>query len=192
MKFRLYDLLSNLIPGFVLYLVYLDIIGLPFQKGLIVPVTALAYIIGYFVNTISSWLEGFYFFTWGGKPSSNLLRGKDIWKVRFYQWEKAKSLLLEESGNENSKEDELFQIAMRYSMNPTYPKVSDFNVNYAFSRVILTTTLVITVGYLSLVGFEYINLILFLVLNPIAWYRCKQMGYYFAREVLQTYLKEKT
>lgn len=191
MKFKFYDILSHLIPGFIVYLVYLELAGEVFDKDFVVPVTAIAFVIGYYVNTIASWLEDFYYWTWGGKPSSRLLDGKDIWKVRFYDHKKAKKLLLEESGNKNAKNDALFGIAMRYATPEANSRVADFNANYAFSRVILTTILIAS-GFL--IYMYYNTFEVYLITVPVifvSWYRSKQRGYYFAKEVLNTYLKSK-
>ena len=63
MNFKFYDILSHLIPGFVVYLVYLSFTGETFDKDFVVPATAIAFILGYFVNTLASWLEDFYYWT---------------------------------------------------------------------------------------------------------------------------------
>jgi len=128
MKFKLYDILSQLVPGFLIYLSILHILDRPFDNKLIVPATVIAYIIGYFVNTISSWLEDLYNLTWGGKPSDQLLEGKDIWKVRFYHSGEVRQLLIKDSGKEDPTKDELFGIAMRYSSNSENIRVQDFKV----------------------------------------------------------------
>lgn len=192
MKFKFYDIISLLIPGFILYLVYLSLNNEVFDNDFALPATAIAFVIGYFVNTVSSWLEEFYFFTWGGKPSDNLLDGKGVWKVTFYEHEKVKKLLTQELGKANPNNDELFQVAMRYATPTVNPRVPDFNANYAFSRVMLTTVLL--VGILLICRFPT-NLSIYLLFIPflfISWLRSKQRGYYFAKEVLQTYLKCKT
>lgn len=152
--------------------------------------TALAFLLGYLINTISSWLEDLYFLTWMGKPSDCLLEGRDIWKVRFYQSQKVRELLKVESKNEKSTNDELFSIAMRYA-NQKDSRVEDFNATYAFSRSILTTVLI---GGVFLLIRNYTDWNYYLMIMPtllVVWLRCKQRGYYYAREVLNDYLKIK-
>jgi len=190
MNFKIYDVLSSLVPGFLLLMSVLDLFNLTFNKEMIIPYTALAFLLGYLVNTISSWLEDIYFITWKGKPSDCLLNGHDIWKVRFYHSQKVKELLREESQNDKSTTDELFSIAMRYA-NQKDSRVEDFNATYAFSRSILTTVLI---GGVFLLIRNYSNWEYYLLILPtlfIAWLRCKQRGYYYAREVLNVYLKLK-
>lgn len=192
MKFKFYDILSHLIPGFVVYLAYLEFIGEKFDKDFVVPATAVAFVLGYFVNTLASWFEDLYYWTWGGKPSSSLLNDKDIWKVRFYEGAKSKELLQNESSNPSPTNDELFTIAMRYATPDVNSRVSDFNASYAFSRVILTTVLIVSGLMIYTYYWSFKVYLIALPLIFISWYRSKQRGYYFAREVLTTYLRLKS
>jgi len=192
MKFKFYDVLSHLIPGFVVYVIFLNMNGLTFKNDFVVPATAISFVIGYFVNTLASWMEDVFYWTWGGKPSSRLLDGKDIWKVRFYDHQKARTLLENEFGGKTTKNDALFSVAMRYATPEVNSRVGDFNANYAFSRVILTTILIAS-GFVLYMYHNSLNAYLICtLLILVAWYRSKQRGYYFAREVLRTYLRCKT
>jgi len=191
MNFKLYDIFSQLIPGFIVYITYLKINHETFDSGFIVPATVIAFIIGYFVNTLASWVESIYFFTWGGKPSNQLLEGRSIWKVKFHELEKTKKMLIEEFGEEDPTNEQLFSIAMRYATPEVSVRVADFNANYAFSRVILTTMIIISI---ALIWANYLNPLIYVITIPIvfiAWLRSKQRGFYFAKEVLKTYLRIK-
>jgi hypothetical protein len=190
MNFKIYDVLSSLVPGFLLLMAIMVLFNLTFNKDLVVPYTALAFLSGYLVNTISSWLEGFYFLTWKGKPSDCLLKGNDIWKVKFYHSQKAKELLSAETTNKNPSNDELFSIAMRYS-NEKESRVEDFNATYAFSRSILTSVLIGGVFILIKNPSDWRFYFTIIPTILIVWLRCKQRGYYYAREVLNFYLKTK-
>lgn len=59
MNFSLYDILAQLIPGFVTYLSLLRMMGISWDKDKAIPATALAFVAGYFVNALGSWLESF-------------------------------------------------------------------------------------------------------------------------------------
>lgn len=191
MKFKFYDILSHIIPGFVVYLVYLEFTGEKFDKDFAIPATVIAFVLGYFVNTLASWAEDFYYWTWGGKPSNNLIDGKDIWKVRFYEHGKTKIFLEEDYGEECSNNDILFGIAMRHATPDVNSRVADFNASYAFSRVILTTILIAS-GLMIYLYYDFLEVYFVAIpLITVAWYRCKQRAYYFAREVLKTYLNIK-
>ena len=189
MNFKAYDILASLIPGFLLVLVLSSVLHIKYDKDLLVAYLAVSFLFGYLVNSAGSWLEGAYFFTWGGKPSDGLLNGKGIWKVKFYHAEKAKALLAQESGNQGASNDELFSIAMRRVAGLRESRIEDFNALYAFSRSLLTTILV---GTVVLLAQHYDDWRYYAGLIPtlfIVWLRCKQRGYYYAREVLNEYLR---
>lgn len=192
MNFKAYDILVSLVPGYIALLYLLHLLHINYDKDLVIAYTAIAFVTGYLMNSISSWLEDFYFFTWNGKPSNRLLEGKDIWKVRFPVSDcvKVKAALLAESGNATASNNEMFQIAMRYA-NGQSARVEDFNAQFGFSRVLLTTVLL---GTIILLVQNYYDWRYYAVLLPslfITWLRCKQRGYYYAKEVLNVYMKIK-
>lgn len=190
MNFGVYDLLSQLIPGFVVYLSILRLSHQDWCKDYVFAATVLAFLLGYFVNALGSWLEWVYFWTWRGKPSTRLLEGKDISKVRFFHAKEAVESLSEESQPESSM-DALFSIALRHATGVKDSRIESFNASYAFSRNILTACLLVGFllyqDYLSqpLLGVAALALIF------MAWKRCKERAYYLAREVLQVYLRLK-
>lgn len=189
MNFKVYDILSALIPGFLCLFILINVLNLKYDKDLIIAYTALAFLLGYLINTIGSWLEDFYFLTWGGKPSTQLLDGKDIWKVRFYHSQTSKEKLKEEFPTAKDN-NELFSVAMRYANG--VERVDTFNAYYAFSRAILTTVLL---GTILLLIANYEDMRYYLVLLPIlffSWLRCKQRAFYYAKEVLTVYLRDKS
>lgn len=148
------------------------------------------FLLGYLINTISSWAEDIYYLSWNGKPSDCLLNGKKIWKVKFYESQKVKELLRAETAKSNPSNDELFSIALRYA-NQKDNRVEDFNASYAFSRSLLT---IVLIGGIFLLIRNYNDWKFYLLIIPailIVWLRCKQRGYYYSREVLNVYLKIK-
>lgn len=187
MNFKVYDILSSLVPGFILLYLFLELTNKPFTNELIVPFTAIAFLIGFIVNTLSSWLEEFYFFTWRGKPSDRLLNGKDIWKVKFYQSTEIKEILKKETQSNNASNDELYSIAKMY-IKGNDQLINDLNSSYAFSRSMLTVVLIVGI---ILIIYNYNDLRYYLgviAIVLIVWLRCKQRAYYYAREVLSNYL----
>lgn len=164
---------------------------IPFNKDMALPYTAEAFLLGYIINALSSWLESFYYWTWKGKPSTKLLRGVGTWKIKFYTAEKVRTLLLEECSTENPDMDELFSCALRKISGEKEGKVEDLNSGYAFSRSLLTT---------GVIGIPFVlyqhasDIRFFLILLPllfVLWLRAKQRAYFYAREVLNSYLKLK-
>lgn len=190
MNFKAYDILSSLVPGFLTLLLFLKAFNMQFDNNMVIAYTAFAFLLGYLTNTISSWLEELYFLTWKGKPSERLLMGKDIWKVKYYDASKTKALLQTDSGKSTACNDELFSIAIN-KCNGKDSKIDDFNAAYAFSRNILTTVLIGTIILLVKNPTSWQHYVVLIPSLIIVWLRCKQKAYYYAREVLNIYLKVK-
>lgn len=190
MKFKLYDILSSIIPGFAVYIALFIYFKIDFNTIPQIPALALVFILGYIINALSSWIEGFLFWTWGGKPSDKMLDGKSILKIKFFQYNKVKNMLSEESESKAPRNDELFSIAMRYANSSN--RVTDFNGLYAFSRSILVSTFFSGVILNIHFWFTWMIFIATLCIILIFWIRAKQNAYYYVREVLNTYLSIKT
>ena len=193
MNFKLYDILSKLITGllvsFVLIKVYFP--SIDFSKlGEVIFITALAYIIGYFIDTFSSWLEPLYYFTWGGKPSDMFVSGKGVWKVNVpSHLNEIKNYLRSLVDNKDIPESELFGIALRKTKSD---RVIDFQNMYAFSRSLLTSFIIL---FLLLIFHFYCYWLFYVIsifLILVLWLRAKQRAYYFVKEVLvSSYINKK-
>ena len=89
MKFNHYETLVNLVLGYLLLIVLMLGLGIDYDNKFTVPYLAGAYVIGYMLNALSSFLEPIYYWTIGGMPSNQLLTvltNKDysgIKKVKF-------------------------------------------------------------------------------------------------------------
>ena len=191
MNFKIYDILSALIPGFLVLGAFLYIGEISFDKIPVIFLTVFAYLIGYMINSLSSWLESILFFSWGGKPSDKLLKGEGIWKIKFYEYEKVKKMLKKESEKDKPKNDELFQIAMRYAFSSGNQRVNDFNNGFSFSRSVFVSALISLIALSMEYYCDYRFYIISTIILFILWLRAKQRGYYFAREVLSVYLAQK-
>ena len=198
MKFKYYDMLSTLLTGAVflfavLYACNLNEILAMNEFFLI----CLAYMAGYILNAISALFEKFYYCTMGGKPSDVLLtpnpNGGPVGygRIKFYDSNKAVQLLKEETGNPNATQGQMFGRAMAYSNSNFDTRVPDFNARYAFSRVFLTLDIIVTIllaySYYCQWWFWVVAVIVF----ALSWNRCKENGYYYAKEVLVEYIKAK-
>ena len=196
MKFKYYDTLSQLVMGFIFLVVLMYVIGLQYDKSYSVPYLAFAFVIGYFINTISSLLEGFFYWTIGGMPSDKLLKMKQgkkysgISKVRFYQTSKVIQLLKEDVEDKDANERKMFSKAMRIANSNEKSRVHDFNALYAFSRVVLTTFLLITA--ILIIKYPCCWKTYFIIIPLLlAWERYRERGYYYAKEVLNEYIEYK-
>lgn len=68
-------------------------------------------------------------------------------------------------------------------------RVADFNAQYALSRTILTTVLISTILIIVLYPCFWQSYLTIAILL-ICWNRYKERAYYYAREVLNEYLKK--
>ena len=196
MNFKYYDLLSNLTVGIVVFYAVWQVF-FPQQEmneWLIVPA---GYVMGYFLNAFSSFIEPFLYKTICGMPSDKLLTpipGKKwtgIRKVKFYFANEAVSALREETKDEDADTRKMFGYAMRMVNSNKDSRVPDFNGQYALSRVILTavflTIVIVEIRYANVwYSWPISAAVLFM-----AWNRYRERAYYYAREVLNEYLKSK-
>lgn len=196
MEYKYYDLLSCLVVGIsvfsvTIYLLFPDA-GIP--EITYVP---LGYLTGYFLNAISSILEIFFYWTIGGKPSDVLLSVKEdqLWtgcsKVRFYYAKEAISYLKKDTQDETASTEKMFAYAMRQVNSLSNTRISDFNGHYALSRVVLTATLIIVIAVEIKFSCIFWSWPLSITTLLLMWNRYKERGYYYAREVLNEYLKMK-
>lgn len=196
MEMKYYDLLSTTIIGVVIVFAvnYLFLGNMEIDS---VAYLALGYLVGYFINTIGSFFESFYYKTIGGKPSDKLLtpvKGKD-WtgycRVRFYEAEEVIKKLKNELKDPDASVQKMFGYAMRNVNCRKDSRVPVFNSQYAWSRTLLTMIWILDI----LLVFRFYNEWLFWLIGVslllISWNRYKERGYYYAREVLNEYLKMK-
>lgn len=196
MNFKYYDLMSSLVSGIIVAVSINIIFELGYNYEMI-PLLAVSYVIGYFINALSSFLITIYNKLIGGKPSDVLLTpitGQDFTgysKVRFYEFQKVIDELKEELNDMEASSDKMFGRAMAYSNDDEKTRVPDFNAQYAFSRVILTTSLVLSALWLT----HYSGILWMWVLACSMVYlslrRFKERAYYYAKEVLIVYLRRK-
>lgn len=196
MNFKYYDLLSSLVTGIIVCISVNIVFGLNIKLDA-VPILAVAYVVGYFINSISALLEKVYYFLMGGMPSDVLLTPIDGCKftgykrIKFYQVDKAIKLLKEELHDENASQGKMFSKAMSYSNGDSSTRVPDFNAQYAFSRVLLTSIIILAIIW----SLKFYNCswywVVVITLLYLSFRRCKERGYYYAREVLTEYIHKK-
>ncbi|WP_298064086.1 hypothetical protein [uncultured Rikenella sp.] len=205
MNFKYYDVISSLVVGYVLLIIVMYSFQIEYNNDYTVAYLAFAFVCGYVINSVGSLLEPIYYFTIGGKPSTRLLnegteehcwlyhvfvpKNTGIKKARFYETENVRKILIKGFKDENPSEDRLFSKAMREVNGDQDSRVPDFNAHYALSRTILTTVLIsaILIIWSNLYCWQsYLSIIVVL----ICWSRYKERAYYYAREVLNEYLKK--
>lgn len=197
MDMKYYDLLSTAIVGVVSVVVINDfLLGNAKLDG--VAYLTLGYLAGYFINSLGSVFEVFYFKTIGGKPSDKFLtpvKGRD-WtgcgRVRFYEADTAIKVLKNELNDKNASVQKMFGCAMRKVNGCKESRIPIFNAQYAWSRTILTTVLILSILFAIRYYNEWFIWPICIALLLISWARFKERGYYYAREVLNEYLKQKS
>lgn len=197
MDIKYYDLISTAIIGVVivtavnyLFLGNIEIDSLAYL--------ALGYLTGYFINAIGSLMAFVYYKTIGGRPSDKLLTpvpGQD-WtgykKVRFYESQRVIDTIRKECNDVNATASKMFECAMRKVNGCEDCRVPAFNAQFALSRTILTTILISSILFAIRFYDEWIFWMTSVPLLLISWNRFKELGYYYAREVLNEYLKRTT
>lgn len=196
MNFKYYDLLANLIVGVVAFyaLWHFCFPEWEISEWMVLPA---GYIIGFFLDALSSILEPFFYWTIGGKPSGKLLNAKDrkpwtgLKRIRFYYSDQVVNLLKKDIQDDDASPDKQFSYAMRMVNANKDSRVPDFKSHYTLSRVILTTIILAII----IAEIRYYNVwyswLISLGLLFLAWNRFKERGYYYTREVLNEYLKTK-
>jgi hypothetical protein len=186
MTFKAFDIFSSLVPGFLFLIGLQYFLTLPFNTDNLLGYTAIAFLLGYILNTFGSWLEDFYFFTWGGNPSSKLLKGKSFRKIKVYNHEKIMTDLKTKAADPDNIDD-LFAVAYRYTSGEKESRIEDYNALYAFSRTLLTATIIGGALVIITNHDEWLYYFIVFLLIFIFWYRCKQRYFYYVREILNVY-----
>lgn len=185
MNFKSYDILSKLITGllvsFVIIKFYIPSVDLG-NLGEVIFITSMAYIVGFFIDTFSSWLEPLFYFTWGGKPSDRFLSGAGTWKVKVPSHiEEIKNYLRGLINNSDISDKELFGIALRKVKSD---RITDFQNLYAFSRSLLTSFIILFFCLIPQFYCCWLFYVLSFILILVLWLRAKQRAYYFVKEVI--------
>lgn len=195
MEFSYYDLLSRIIIGYFTLMASLYAFDISYNEDYSIAYIAAAFVVGYFINAVSSLLESFWFWTIGGKPSDKLLtinktkKYTGISKVRLYNATAIIERLKKDAYSKSPSTMELFSIAKRACNGDKDCRIPVFSAQYAFSRVLLTAFTIVT---LFLLGSHYDDWRYYLLIIPwlVFWNRFKERGYYYAREVLNEYIKK--
>ncbi|MBP9993483.1 MAG: hypothetical protein KBT67_00865 [bacterium] len=187
--------MSTIIVGYFALIAFLLISRIGYNEDYSIAYIAAAYVVGYVINAISGLLESIWYWTIGGMPSDVLLtpiEGKKytgIRRVRFYHAEEAIEKLRKQLEDPTADTRKMFSLAMRETNSNADSRVPDFNANYAFSRVLLTTLFIVTIIVIAYYPCEWKSYLLIIPLL-LSWIRFKERGYYYAREVLNEYLNK--
>jgi len=193
MEFRIYDILSSLIHGVICLGTAMQLFDWSFQDYGAMYFAALAFCIGYLINTMGSWLQKALFWSFGGTPTKLMLRnrkGKTYAGISGVPFHFSKELV-EELKNDlqvesiiDDKFSERMQQVARQSNNT---RIKDFNCSYAFSRSLIVSSLIVLELLIS--RYPCTWQIYFVLITPIiCYFRCRNRAFHYAKEVAMEYL----
>lgn len=204
-KFKIYELLSWVIPGTLL--IWLGAVCFPslatagtavkFPDAFgVVALLALAIFIGNLVQAVASLIEPVLNWTWGGRPSERALQGG--LGDRYLPKDAAARIRkkLEEIVGAGASNRALFLYAMQRAESAGSDRISTFNALYAYHRALLVLCVAGLVALIiGIIGGQLPSLPWYGSVGVAAlaacglvlvWYRTKQRGFYYVREVLHT------
>ena len=171
-----------LVTGTALFLFYPDY--LEGVNGLYL--TAVAFFIGYIINTLGSWLEESYRWLFGGKPSTTIFHPKKgkkysgAGRVRFYQVNIVSQLLCNDCNVDEVKGNEeiLFSHAKHIAEKSDNKRIQEFNATYAMSRSFLTAAIILM--FLIIVRFPCcLYSYLSILIVAVCLFRLRDFNYYY-------------
>ncbi len=186
MPFSVYDILSKIIPGGVLFFV-LNILFIDLELGEGTSLIAI-YILGYFIDAIASLLERPVMFRlFGGNPAVKLMNGKGFLGIQLEDIETLSKII--ETKDAKNNLSRLFSMFYNTINKKDYKRINLFLEQYVLSRNMLVSCFVSGIIYMSSnVSIE--GFVLFGTILGLLFLRTKQRNYYFAKEVINSYLHE--
>ena len=190
MNISLFDILAKLIPGGLLF--FFIIHSAPNVKiesnqvvGLII-----IYVLGYFIEAISSHLERpLIFRLFGGNPAVKLLNGQGYNSIKISRIERLNEIITTKFEQYSDNKLKLFRIFHSIVSKKGYKRVNTFSEQYFLSRNLFVSSFISGILFL-IFHFGWIELILFIIILLLAFFRTKQRNYYFVKEVINSYIHE--
>ena len=204
-KLSLYDFFASIIPGSLV--VCLVAFGLPEVAAqardiklpdafAVVALVSLALFFGNVMQAIASLIEPVLYRSWGGRPSDYCFtRGLGDRYLPLDSAQRIRGKLALAVGD-GASDRSLFLYAMQHAEAATGQRVTTFNALFAYHRLLLVlmtvgfvTSFVVLCGYGPDTWPMKVRWTLFtgsLGLLVLLWFRAKQRGLYYVREVLFT------
>jgi len=202
-KLSFYELLSWIVPGSLLVAsanAFFPEVGQHFAgAGLpesfrLTALIALAVFLGQIAESLTSLIDPLLQWTWGGRASEVALqRGLGNRYLPIDSAIRIRSILVDAIGHK-ATDRSLFLFAIQRATASGSTKVETFNALYGYHRVLLTLSLCILLMFSASRCFGLLPQVsnrntMFIVcgltlVSALLWYRARQRGYYFVREVL--------
>lgn len=202
-KFDIYDIVTSLLHG-TLFL-GASIVLFPQVMNVVHPLEisevvlsamfiSVAYFLGQAITSISSLLQPFLFWTWGGKPSRIAFSGRFPEKYLSADLINFAKKALQKTSEKVLSDAALFNIAMGIARKAEGSLSERHNQMYAYNRATLCN-LILLLGLFIVSCFHgfcrnfggikiVVVLSCFALLLVLHWYRAKQRAFYYVREVI--------
>lgn len=191
MNLSIYDVLSKLLPGGIIFAII--------TLGQLVPKSdrltdtlslVIMYLLGYFVDAAASGVEPVLFTLMGGRPSNVLMQDQ-------YQGRHSLSRLtllvehMQQMYPEQFKDrTRWFELLARTVNQKAPPRVTTFQEAYAFARN-LSVCLCLSLPLVHLSFQSWYVTGAMACLSVMAFRRTKERAYYYVRELINCYMQEK-
>lgn len=184
MNVNLYDILSKIIPGAVLF-VTLAFCKIKLYEGSSeVVLGALLYTLGFFIDSASSTGDRLILSkSFGGRPGPLLLSGKQYRTIRLAYPDKISAI---KAALNATNDEQLYGMMHAACVQGEKKRVVEFINSLNFSRNIFFTVLLC----FCLVSFFESSKLLsltFAVLSVLAWLRTKKRSFYYSKEVIDVF-----
>ena len=193
MEFKIYDILSSLIHGVICLGTAMQLFDWSFQDYGAMYFAALAFCIGYLINTLGSWLQKALFWSFGGTPTKQMLRNRKgkiyagISNAPFYFSEELVEELKNDCQADGIIDDKFSELMQQVARQGENIRIKDFNCSYAFSRSMLISSLIISALLIYKSPCIW-QTYLILIIPIICYCRCKNRAFHYAKEVAMEYL----
>lgn len=199
-KFEIYDIIGVVVPGVLLVCVLplffpgliplVAVLKFP-EAFAVIALTALAVLIGHIIQALASACEKFVYWTWGGRPSDRVFANG--LGDRYLPLDTATRIRAKLAKSCEGGDRSLFLYAMQRAESAG-GRTARFNALFAYHRAILVLTAVVILlfagsffGGLASTLDAKRNAIVLTSLSfflALAWFRARQRGLYYVREVL--------
>ncbi|AHJ95548.1 hypothetical protein [Hymenobacter swuensis] len=191
MNFSVYDVLSKLLPGGILFCVV--VLGQLVPKSdRLTDVLSLVimYLLGYFIDATASSIEPMLFTFMGGRPSARLIQDQYEGRYRLSRLPVLIQHMQQTFPEQFADRSLWFDLLARTVNQKAPPRVTTFQEAYAFARN-LSVSLCLSLPLVQLAFHSWYLTAAVACLCVLAFRRTKERAYYYVRELINCYMHEK-
>jgi hypothetical protein len=202
-KIDIYDAMTSLMHGTLFLMAGYALF--PYAMKMISPLevsefassiafVCIAYFVGQVITSVSSMIQPFLFWTWGGMPSKLAFEGKIPDKYLSYDTVKLVRAALQKTSQNNLSDSAIFNKAMSIARKADGSLSERHNRMYAYNRVTFCNLILVLALFVlscfygqgkGLCCAQIICIVIgFLFMLLLHWHRAKQRAFYYVREVI--------